>query len=207
MPDWMNIESKIRKQGRLKVIPMRGWKRTMLWPKTGLKWIATSPNIPSFSSVLGYAMTGLGAQEGDFSHGIGTPYPFRLLTHKQLPSETLINRLQALEINGLDYKIIRTRNTKGDPVSGVYVGINNWKILKPTELSFYMMQMVIELESPNPFQITTRSDLFNKHVGSTKWWSELYQNKRKPRIQYFTKLWKQQHLRYKKKIENYLIYH
>ena len=71
MPDWMNIENKIRKQGRLKVIPMRGWKRSMLWPETGLRWIATSPYIPSFSSVLGYAMTGLGAQEGKFSHGIG----------------------------------------------------------------------------------------------------------------------------------------
>ena len=44
------------------------------------------------------------------------------------------------------------------------------------------MKMVIELESPNPFQTTTRSDLFNKHVGSTQWWSELTQNKRKPRI-------------------------
>ena len=206
MPNWMNIESKTRKQGRLKVIPMRGWKRSILWPETGLKWIATSPYIPSFSSVLGYAMTGLGAQEGGFSHGIGTPYPFRLLTHKNLSSDALIKRLQALDISGLDYKIIRTRNTKGDPVSGVYVGINNWRRLKPTELSFNMMLMVIDLERPNPFQTTTRSDLFNKHVGSTQWWSELIQNKGKPRIQYFMEQWKQEQESYKKKIENYLIY-
>jgi uncharacterized protein YbbC (DUF1343 family) len=202
----MNIENAIRKQGRLKVIPMQGWKRSMLWPETGLKWVATSPYIPSFSSVLGYAMTGLGAQEGSFSHGIGTPYPFRLLTHKQVTSDALLKRLQALDINGLDYKIIRTRNAKGDPISGVYVGINNWKTLKPTELSFHMMQMVIDLESPNPFKMTTRSDLFNKHVGSTQWWSELIQNKRKPRIQYYMNLWKQEQLSYQKRIENYLIY-
>ena len=128
------------------------------------------------------------------------------MTHKQLSSDTLFERLQALHISGLDYKIIRTRNTKGDTVSGVYIGINNWGTLKPTELSFYMMQMVIELESPNPFQTTTRSDLFNKHVGSTQWWSELTQNKRRPRIQYFLNLWKKQHQKYKEKIENYLIY-
>ena len=48
----------------------------MLWPDTKLTWVPTSPNIPSFVAVLGYAMTGLGAQEGGFSHGIGTPYPF-----------------------------------------------------------------------------------------------------------------------------------
>lgn len=207
MPNWMNVETEIRKQGRLKVIPMRGWRRSMLWPETHLKWIPTSPNIPSFASVLGYAMTGLGAQEGAFSHGIGTPYPFRLLTHKQLSTDALINRLRALDIDGLDYKIIRTRNTKGDPVSGVYVGINNWRQLNPTELSFHMMLMVIDLEQPNPFRTTTRSALFNKHVGSSQWWSELIQNKRKPRLRYFINLWKQQQQNYKKKVENYLIYH
>ena len=72
----------VRKRWKLTVIPMRGWKRDMLWPDTGLKWVPTSPYIPDLSAVLGYAMTGLGAQEGGFSHGIGTPYPFRLLRHK-----------------------------------------------------------------------------------------------------------------------------
>ena len=207
MPNWMNIESEIRKQGRLKVIPMRGWKRSMLWPETNLDWIPTSPYIPSFAAVLGYAMTGLGAQEGSFSHGIGTPYPFRLLSHKKVTSDRLLKRLKALDIAGLDFKIIRTRNAKGDPVSGVYVGINNWTQLKPTELSFYMMLMVIDLENPNPFRTTTRSALFNKHVGSSLWWSELTQNKRTPKILNFLNLWEQQHQSYKKKIENYLIYH
>lgn len=206
MPDWMNIEKKIRERGRLKVIPMRGWKRSMLWPQTGLKWIATSPYIPSFSSVLGYAMTGLGAQEGGFSHGIGTPYPFRLLAHKKISPNLLIQNLKALDIDGLDYKIIRTKNNKGKSVSGIYVGINNWKNLKPTELSFHMMLMVIEYEKPSPFEITNSSELFNKHVGSSKWWSELIQSKRKPNIQYFMKIWKEQHDRYKQKIEKYLIY-
>jgi uncharacterized protein YbbC (DUF1343 family) len=207
MPNWMNIESNLRKQGRLKVIPMRGWERSMLWPETHLNWIPTSPYIPSFAAVLGYAMTGLGAQEGSFSHGIGTPYPFRLLSHKKVPSDILIKRLKALNITGIDYKVIRTRNAKGAPVSGVYVGINNWRQLKPTELSFYMMLMVIDLEEPNPFQIMNRSALFNKHVGSSQWWSELTQNKRKPKIRHFLNLWEQQHQSYKKKIENYLIYH
>ena len=41
--------------------------------KTGLKWIPTSPNIPSLDAVAGYPMTGLGAQMGKFKHGIGPP--------------------------------------------------------------------------------------------------------------------------------------
>ncbi|MEC7609711.1 MAG: DUF1343 domain-containing protein, partial [Verrucomicrobiota bacterium] len=79
------------KAANLKVIPMRGWTRSMQWPDTGLRWIATSPYIPDLSAVLGYAMTGLGSQEGGFSHGIGTPYPFRLLRHTK-KSATEIKR-------------------------------------------------------------------------------------------------------------------
>ena len=83
-PGWMETPEQIRKNGKLTVIPMRGWRRNMLWTKTGLRWVPTSPYIPDLSAVLGYAMTGLGAQEGGFSHGIGTPYPFRLLRYKGL---------------------------------------------------------------------------------------------------------------------------
>ena len=81
-PGCMETPEHIRKNGKLTVIPMRGWRRDMLWTKTGLRWVPTSPYIPDLSAVLGYAMTGLGAQEGGFTHGIGTPYPFRLLRYK-----------------------------------------------------------------------------------------------------------------------------
>jgi uncharacterized protein YbbC (DUF1343 family) len=34
----------------LQVVPMSGWHREMCWPATGLPWVATSPNIPDFST-------------------------------------------------------------------------------------------------------------------------------------------------------------
>ena len=48
-----------------------------------------------------------------------------------------------------------------------------------------MMLMAIDLESTNPFKASDHPDLFNKHVGSSKWWLELTQDKRIPRINYF----------------------
>jgi len=30
----------------LHVVPMKGWRRTMLWPETGLRWMMPSPNMP-----------------------------------------------------------------------------------------------------------------------------------------------------------------
>ena len=60
-----------------------------IWTQTGLKWVPTSPYIPNLSAVLGYAMTGLGAQEGDFSHGIGTPTFFAFsATKERLPPKS-----------------------------------------------------------------------------------------------------------------------
>ncbi len=50
----------------LTVIPMEGYKRTMIYSDTGLPWIATSPNIPDLQSVFGYMATGLGEGTGVF---------------------------------------------------------------------------------------------------------------------------------------------
>ena len=78
-PGILKVDDSVRKSGRLLVVPMKGWKRSMTWPATGLDWHATSPNIPTLDAVAGYPMTGLGAQLGKFKHGIGTEFPFRLL--------------------------------------------------------------------------------------------------------------------------------
>jgi len=64
-PDVLKISDAARARGRLTIIAMRGWRRTMRWPDTGLTWIPTSPYIPNFSAVEGYPMTGLGTQWGD----------------------------------------------------------------------------------------------------------------------------------------------
>ncbi|MGH7716146.1 MAG: exo-beta-N-acetylmuramidase NamZ family protein, partial [Vulcanimicrobiaceae bacterium] len=49
---------------KLRVIPMRGWQRTMLWDATGLSWVQSSPNIPSWHTALLYPCTGLVASAG-----------------------------------------------------------------------------------------------------------------------------------------------
>lgn len=59
----------------LRVIPMKGWKRSMKWPDTGLKWIPPSPNLPTFRHAYMYLGTVL--FEGvNISEGRGTPDPF-----------------------------------------------------------------------------------------------------------------------------------
>ena len=168
---WLDISEKARKQGKLRVVKMAGWRRDMQWPDTNLKWTPTSPAIPSYAAAMGYAMTGLGCQLGGFQHGYGGPYPFRLLSHPKLEPEQLAKILKSKNIAGLSYKPIMIKDGK----SGVYIMVDDWEKLRPTEISFHLMTIACELDSQNPFASTTNSkaDLFNKHTGSKAWWQEL----------------------------------
>jgi uncharacterized protein YbbC (DUF1343 family) len=174
-PGVLEIEAGARRKGKLTVVPMIGWKRSMTWPQTGLKWVPTSPNIPTLDSVAGYPMTGLGAQLGKFRHGIGTPHPFRFLTFEGRSPVEIKRELEALRLPGLKYQLKTVVNSKGKSVSGVYLVVNDWKEWRPTALAFHMMKLSAKWESPQPFAkaAEAQSILFNKHVGSSAWWSEL----------------------------------
>ena len=205
-PGWMETSEYIRKNGKLTVIPMRGWRRDMLWTKTGLRWVPTSPYIPDLSAVLGYAMTGLGAQEGGFSHGIGTPYPFRLLRFKGKSPEQIKAALESKRIPGLGYRIVKTQSAAGAPLSGVYVSVTNWSQARPTELSFHMMQLAAAWSSSNPFAASKNPGLFNKHVGSTAWWNEINQRGAQARVNVFVDQWAQQAKSFQRKAKRFWIY-
>jgi uncharacterized protein YbbC (DUF1343 family) len=170
-PGILNITDLQRRSGKLTVVTMDGWNRYMSWPMLGLKWIAPSPNIPDFPSAVGYAMTGLGAQLGNFKHGIASEYPFRILTHKNATLDQLERELKRRAIPGIEFE--RKPLSEGD--TGLYVKVTDWRAWRPTELSFHMMQITALFDPVNPFSSApnTQMELFNKHVGSTSWWSEI----------------------------------
>jgi uncharacterized protein YbbC (DUF1343 family) len=120
-------------------------------------------------------MTGLGAQLGKFRHGIGTPHPFRLLTFAGRSPAEIKGALEALRLPGLKYQLKTVVNSKGKSVSGVYLVVKDWSKWRPTALAFHMMKLSAKWESPQPFSQATEAQfsLFNKHVGSSAWWSEL----------------------------------
>ena len=54
----------------------------------------------------------MGCQEGDFSHGIGSPYPFRLIRYKGKSAAQVKQALEHKNIAGLDFRILRTRTQR-----------------------------------------------------------------------------------------------
>ena len=168
-PGVLKIPDKVRRQGKLRVIPMIGWRRRMMWNHTGLRWVPTSPAIPDLSAVLGYPMTGLGAQLGKFAHGYGTRLPFRLIQYTGRTPETIASAFTSRNIHGLEFPIVPfTQNSQRHRAT--YVRVTDWSILRPTELSLHMMALACAWDQKNPFAEASDASkgLFNKHVGDSR---------------------------------------
>ena len=191
-PGWLEIPDDVRKQGKLTIVPLSGWKREMTWDRTGLQWVPTSPIIPNLSAVLGYAMTGLGSEINSFRHGYGTEYPFRLLSNPSVSTDTLLNALQKLDLPGMHFVKTNATNPKGAKVEGVYVQVTDWNKVSPTALSFRMMPLACQLEKKNRYREASKNkvDLFNKHVGSASWWKEIHSRGAQANTDKFLTRWK-----------------
>jgi uncharacterized protein YbbC (DUF1343 family) len=76
---------------RLKVVPMKGWRRDMTWEDTGLSWGPPSPNLRSPEAAIAYPGIALMAIT-NVSEGRGTESPFLVvgapwLRPSELPAE------------------------------------------------------------------------------------------------------------------------
>ena len=204
----LNVDDLKRRQGILTVVPMNGWSRHMTWPSTGLTWYPTSPNIPHLDAVAGYPMTGLGAQLGNFRHGIGTKHPFRFLTFKGKTPEELLKSLKNEDLPGLDFRILSVKNSAGGTERGVYIIISDWNSWHPTALAFAMMELTARWQSPNPFLSAKKSEstLFNKHVGSSDWWNYLVNAGNRVDGNKFMNKWEIDVQNFRKDIQSFLLY-
>jgi uncharacterized protein YbbC (DUF1343 family) len=173
-PGVLQVPEAIRARGRLVVIPMRGWQRSMRWSETGLNWVPTSPLMPNFSAVAGYPMTGLANEIGDFT--TSREFPFRGIAHKNIKPEVLQRRLEAFHIPGLRYRRVSMVSLKtGQPGMALYIEITDWDEWRPTELNFYLMKLSCELSSRNPFASASadQKNIFLKLTGSPAFFRDI----------------------------------
>lgn len=208
-PGWMDIAPEKQKNGKLTVIPMRGWKRDMLWPDTGLKWIPTSPAIPDVSAAMGYPMTGLGSQLGGFKHGYGTRFPFRLLTYPGKSAQEIAQAFNQFNIPGIQFRPIRFQDVDGKQKEGAYVVITDWGQVRPTEISFYMMKLAVAWDPQgNPFTRAPSSQvrLFNIHVGSMAWWKAITTEGAQVQVEPFIEQWQREAKAFQKQSQQFWLY-
>lgn len=204
----MAVTEKVREKGRLTVIPMRGWTRAMRWPDTELRWIPTSPNVPSYESVIGYAMVGLGTQNSEWTWGIGRDFPFRGIGFPKKNPDEIIKALEACRIPGLAFAKRAGRDREGKVITGVYVEVADWDKWNPTELSFYMHRQAAKWSRLNPFSVLTSDEArtFKIHVGSTAWYDALRREGARVDVAAFLKNWSDRAKAYQEQTKRFWLY-
>ena len=207
-PGVLEVSAPVRERGRLTVVPMRGWHRSMRWPDTGLKFVPTSPLVQDFAAVIGYAMVGLGCEQTGFKSGVGRSFPFRTLSFKGRTPEQLIQDLAPLNLPGLTFSLVSAPDLTGKPVRGVYVEVANWNEWRPTELSFHLMRLACRYDPPNPFARLSPDKVrtFNIHVGSNEWWNALKRDGAKVDVEGFLAQWRQRGQIYEQQSRRYWLY-
>jgi uncharacterized protein YbbC (DUF1343 family) len=87
----------------LRVVRMNGWRREMIWPDTGLQWVPTSPNIPTWPTTFVYVGTGLLDSAG-INNGSGFTLPFFLAGTAGIDGAKLAARLNARNLPGVSFR-------------------------------------------------------------------------------------------------------
>ena len=99
--EFAHMANEERKIGcRLTVIPMRGWRRDMLFPELGYPFLMPSPAIPHFSNAMHYAGTCL-FEGTNVSEGRGTADPFALIGAPYIDADALCSAAREKNWPGL----------------------------------------------------------------------------------------------------------
>ena len=152
----------------LKVIPVEGWRRGMLFDQTGLPWINPSPNMRSLNAAQLYP--GIGLLEFSISVGRGTDSPFEVLGAPYVNDLRLAHELNKLGLPGVLFTPVRFTPTtsvfKNEACGGVRIAITNRDALQPVQTGI-AITTVLQRLYPKSFALEKVNTLLN-HDKSVK---------------------------------------
>ncbi|WP_395747221.1 exo-beta-N-acetylmuramidase NamZ domain-containing protein [Prosthecobacter sp.] len=147
----------------LKVIPVEGWQRHMLFDQTGLPWINPSPNMRSLNAALLYP--GVGLLEFSITVGRGTDTPFEILGAPYVDDLRLSYELNKLGLSGVQFTPIRFTPTtsifKGEPCGGVRIAITDRTALNAVDAGIAIASTLHRLY-PKQFKLDLVNTLLNR---------------------------------------------
>src|SRR5262249_42616415 len=87
----------------LEVVSMEGWRREHYFDATGLTWVMSSPNIPTFDTTMVYPGTVL-FEGTNVSEGRGTTRPFEFVGAPWVVAERFADAMNRLELGGVFFR-------------------------------------------------------------------------------------------------------
>lgn len=132
----------------LHVVPMKGWRRAMLWPQTALRWMMPSPNMPMPETALVYP--GQVLWEGtNVSEGRGTCRPFEMFGAPFLDLKRIRSRLRQKDTEGCHLQDVSFRPTfhkwQGELCRGFFIHVTNPRTFRPYGLSLALLSAIMAI--------------------------------------------------------------
>lgn len=138
----------------LVVIPMKNWRRSMWYDRTGLKFIKPSPNMVNLETATVYP--GLCLLEGtNVSEGRGTPLPFIQFGAPWIDSKSLVAELDKLNLPGIRFRPASftpvSSKYKGQQCKGVKIIVTDRDLLEPYWSGILIVNKIYQMY-PNDFE-------------------------------------------------------
>ncbi len=161
----INGERMNEHQVRLMILTLKGWRRSMVWQDTGLKWVPTSPNVPYGRSPMYQVATGMLGEIGGVDIGIHTKRPFEYVAVDWLRAPETARYLNALGLRGVRFqasKIVSQRKgSRGRLVPSVEIIFKEPAQAPLSVLNFYLLEA---------FKKVSQRDLFQSALDRGKDW-------------------------------------
>jgi uncharacterized protein YbbC (DUF1343 family) len=157
----------------LHVVKMNGWSRNMMFDRTGLPWIPSSPHVPHNDTPLFYPATGIAGELYVVSIGVGYTMPFQTFAADWMNADSLATALNGLGLPGVIFRPVHYKpyysTLQGKMVHGVQIHLTDASAAPLSLIQFYLMQEAHRLwPSKNLFEMCdpSRLSMFDKVCGT-----------------------------------------
>lgn len=136
----------------LQTVAMKGWRRSMIWQETGLRWVMPSPNMPLPETAQVYP--GQVLWEGtNISEGRGTCRPFEMFGSPFLDPVGIRKKLHPKDTEGCHLQDILFRPTfnkwKGQLCRGFFIHVTNPRTFRPYRCSLAVLAAILGAHGPD----------------------------------------------------------
>lgn len=133
----------------LRVVPVKGWKRSHWFDKTRLQWILPSPNVPTLDTATVYPGTCL-IEGTNLSEGRGTTRPFELIGAPWLDSKKVTESLNRLGLKGVYFRPQAFTpwfsKYKDQLCQGIQVHVLDRDDFQPIDATLHIIEQIMKLQ-------------------------------------------------------------
>ncbi len=170
----INDRGWITNRCKLTVVPMKGWKRTMVWRDTGLPWVPTSPHVPHGESPLFQVATGMLGEIGGVNIGVGYTLPFQCVAATNVNPQQLAAAMNDYKLPGVRFQPVTYKPYYGafhdEIVSGVQLYFTDPAHAPLTAINYYALEALKRVAGRDLFaeaqKANKKFDMFDKVNGT-----------------------------------------